>query len=98
MATTFEVALGSAGWQKLSLTESLPTGGPQGSATPPRPCTTSRTSSWDAITLSTTAAIDIPAPADHTSTDGLLRIRVAPGNTPAQLGTIDVSGQKSGAA
>jgi hypothetical protein len=97
-ATTFEFALGGPGWQKLSLTETVPTGGPPGFGNPTTTVYNFRTSAWDPITLSTAQTTDIPAPADHTSPDGLLRIRVATGNSPAMLGTIDVSGTQAGTA
>ena len=98
-ASVFEFALGSSGWTKLSLTEGSAFFGPPGGATVSAAVYNFRTSTWDPITLTTSQSADIPAPGDHTSADGLVRLRLQASGTgpigvPAFLGQIDISGEK----
>jgi hypothetical protein len=97
-AATFEFALGATGWQKLSLNESATMNGPTGFGSPATAVYNFRTSAWDPISVSTSQAADIPAPNDHASPDGLLRVRVQSGIGPAEVGVLDVTGERAPSA
>ena len=99
-SATVEFALGATAWQKLSLTVTLPlpTGGPPSSGNATTAVYNFRTSTWDPLPLSISQATDVPAPGDHVSPDGLLRVRAQTTNSSAELGTIDVSGERAPSA
>jgi hypothetical protein len=94
-SATFEFGLGATAWQKLSLTVTVPPGGPPFSGNATTSVYNFRTSTWDPLPLSISQATDVPAPADHVSPDGLLRVRAETAGSDAQLGTIQVSGQRA---
>jgi hypothetical protein len=103
-SATFEFALGgtegATAWQKLSLTVTLPlpAGGPPSSGNATTAVYNFRTSTWDPLPLSLSQATDVPAPNDHVSPDGLLRVRAQTTSSSAALGTIDVSGERAPSA
>ena len=99
-SATVEFALGATAWQKLSLTVTLPlpTGGPPSSGNATTAVYNFRTSTWDPLPLSVSQATDVTAPGDHVSPDGLLRVRAQTTNSSAELGTIDVSGERAPSA
>ena len=108
-SATFEFALGGAkggteggtegatAWQRLSLTVTipLPAGGPPTGGNATTAVYNFRTSTWDPLPLSISKATDVPAPGDHVSPDGVLRVRAQTTNSSAELGTIDVSGERA---
>jgi hypothetical protein len=99
-SATFEFALGATAWQKLFLTVTLPlpTGGPPSGGNATTAVYNFRTSTWDPLPLSISQATDVPASNDHVSPDGLLRVRAQTTSSSAELGTIDVSGERAPSA
>jgi hypothetical protein len=97
-SVTYEFPLGAAAWQKLALTVTLPAGGPQLNGNATTAVYNFRTSTWDPLPLSLSRPTDVPAPADHVSPDGLLRVRAETSVSPAELGIIDVGGERTPSA
>jgi hypothetical protein len=94
-SVTYEFPLGAPAWQRLSLTVTVPASAPVLNGNATTAVYNFRTSAWDPLPLSISHPTDVPAPADHVSPDGLLRVRAETSGNPAELGIVDVAGQRA---